>query len=65
MCRVKKDNPDFDVTIGTYDGSEICELVGLYMLNILTKEFGHDKISLYKYDGLGCFQNLSGPNLKK
>ena len=29
---VKKDNPDFDVTMGSYDGAEVCELVGLYLL---------------------------------
>ena len=31
---VKKDNPDFDVTVGTCDGAEMCELVGLYLLNL-------------------------------
>ena len=36
---VKKDNPDFDVTMGNYDGAEVCELVGLYLLNLLTNEF--------------------------
>ena len=29
------------------------------------KEFGHVKIGLYRDDGLGCFQNLSGPEYKK
>ena len=58
---VKKDNPDFDVTIDSYDRAEACELVGLYTLDILTKEIGHDKIGLYRDNGLGCFQNLSGP----
>ena len=29
---VKKDNTNFDVTIGGYDGAEECELVGLYIL---------------------------------
>ena len=65
---VKKDIPDFDVTMGSYDGAEVCDLVGLYILDILTKEFGHDKIGLYRDDGLGCFQNFSGPeseNAKK
>ena len=62
---VKKDNPDFDVTMGSYDGAEVCELVELYILDILTKEFGHDKIALYRDDGLGCFQNLSGPESEK
>ena len=41
---VKKDNTDFDVTVGSYDGAEVCELVRLYILDILTKEYGHDKI---------------------
>ena len=27
---VKKDNTDFDVTMGSYDGADVCELVGLY-----------------------------------
>ena len=63
--RVRKDKPDFDVTIGSYDGAEVCELVGFYILGILTKEFGHDKIGLYRDDGLGCFQNLSGPESEK
>ena len=62
---VKKDNPDFDVTMGSYDGAGVYELVGLYILYILTKEFGHDKIGLYRDDGLGCFLNLSGPESEK
>ena len=44
----------------TYDGADVCEFVELYMLDTLTKEFGHDKIGLYIDDGLGCFQNPSG-----
>ena len=62
---VKKDNPDFDVTMRSYDGAKVCEFVGLYILDIPTKEFGHEKIGLYRDVGLGCFQNVSGPNLKK
>ena len=62
---VKKDNPDFDVTMGSYDGAEVCELIGLYILDIFTKEFGHDKIGLYRDDGLSCFQNLSDAKSEK
>ena len=64
MC-VKKENPDFDVTMGKYDRAEVCELVGLSILHILTKRFGHNKIGLYRDDRLGCFQNLSGPESEK
>ena len=62
---VKKESPDFVVTMGIYDVAKVCELVALYILDILTKEFGHDKIGLYRDDGLGCFQNLSGPESEK
>ena len=62
---IKKDNPDFDVAMGSYDGAEVCEFVGLYILDIFSKQFGHDKIGLYRDDGLGCFQNLSGPESEK
>ena len=61
----KKDNPDFDVTMGSYDGAEVCELVELYIPDILTKEFSHDMTDLYRDDELGCFQNVSGPESKK
>ena len=61
----KKDNPDFDVTMGSYDGAEVCELVGLYIPDILTKEFSHDMTDLYRDNELGCFQNVSGPESKK
>ena len=30
----KEGNKNFDVTIGSFDGTEICELVGLYILYI-------------------------------
>ena len=33
---VKKDgDEDFDVPMGSYDGAEVCELVGSYILNLL------------------------------
>ena len=62
---VNKDNPDFDVTMGSYDGAEVCELLGVYILDILKKELGHDKTGLFRDDILGCFQSLSGPVSQK
>ena len=62
---VKKDNPDFDVTMGSLDGVEVCELVGLYLLNILKSEFGGKNIRLYRDDSLSYFENKSGPKLEK
>ena len=57
---VKKDNTEFDVTMGSYDGTELCELVGLYLLDLLAKEFDKKYFGLYRDDGLGCFENISG-----
>ena len=62
---IKKDDPDFNVTMGSYDRAEVCELVRLYILDILTKKFVHNKIGLYRDDGLGCFQILSDPEPEK
>ena len=50
----------------SYDGAEVCELVGLYLLNLLTNEFVlKHNIGLYRDDGLSCFQNISGPDSEK
>ena len=49
---VKKDNSDFDVTIGSFDGAEVCEIVRLYLLNLLTNEFGKNNVGFYRDDGL-------------
>ena len=49
----KKDSdPNFNVTMGSYDGAEICQLVGLYILHVLREKYGKDKIGLYRDDGL-------------
>ena len=57
---LKKDGNQFDVTMGSYDGAEICELVGLYILDLLSRKFNKELIGLYRDDGLAAL-NLSGP----
>ena len=37
---IKKDTNSFDVTMGSYDGAEVCELVGLFILNGLCSIYG-------------------------
>ena len=56
----KKDESLFDVTMGSFDGAEICELVGLYILQLLSSKFNKDQVGLYRDDGLAAFE-LSGP----
>ena len=43
-------NLDFDVTMGSYDGAETCELVGLYLLSQL--QHININVGLYRDDGL-------------
>ena len=62
---VKKDNPEFDVTMGSYDGAEICELVGLYLLEELTNIIPKELVSLYRNDGLAILPNTSGPETER
>ena len=57
---IKNNNSNlFDVTMGSYDGAEICELLGLFILNHLGKKFGKKNIGLYRDDGLAIIKNRS------
>ena len=49
----------------SYDGAELCKLVVLYLLDLLTKEFVKQNIGLYRDDVLSCFENISGPDSEK
>jgi hypothetical protein len=49
----------FDVTMASHDGAEICELVGLFILNHLSKKFGKESIGLYRDDGLALIKSKS------
>ncbi len=46
--------------MGSYDGAEICELVGLFILNELSKSLGKDRVGLYRDDGLVLLRGTSG-----
>jgi hypothetical protein len=47
---IKKGDESFDVTMGSWDGAEICELVGLYILSLLAHLDCNG--GLYRDDGL-------------
>ena len=49
----KKDtNTTFDVTMGSYDGAEVCKLIGIYIQSLLTNILSKDNMGLYRDDGL-------------
>ena len=50
----------FDDTMGSYDGAEIYELVGLYLLNKLSTVIGKSSVGLYRDDGIAAINNANG-----
>ena len=61
---IKKNNSNFDVSMGSYDGAEICELVGLFILHKLEQVIEGSQVGLYRDDGLAVVRG-SGPEVEK
>ena len=59
---VKKTNPEFDVVMGSYNGAEICELVGLSLQDQLSAITGKHNMGLYRDDGLAVLRDTPGPD---
>ena len=55
----------FDVTEGSFDGAEICELVGLYPLNQLKDIITNGSFGGYRDDGLAVVTKYSGPQMDR
>ena len=53
----------FDVTMGSFDGAEVCELVGIYILCSLAKLINKEDCGLYRDDGLLILQNVNGQQI--
>ena len=51
--------------MGCYDGAEVYELVGIYILNKLSNIIDKESIWLYRDDGLGIFESLSGRQIER
>ena len=50
----------FDVAIGSFDGAEICELVGLFVLDKLALDLENCNVGLYRDDGLALIPGTNG-----
>ena len=50
----------FDVTMGGFEGAEVCELVGMYALAHLPERFAASSTGLYRDDGLGALRSKTG-----
>ena len=51
--------------MGAYDGAEVCELVGIFILYWLSRKYNKIHIGLYSDNGLAAFNNISGPHAEK
>ena len=63
---IKKDLTEhFDVTEGSFDGAELCELVGLFLLNKLNSIVTDGSVGIYRDDGLAVVHKYSGPQMDR
>ena len=51
--------------MGGYEGAEVCELVGTYLIHKLSLKYNKNDIGLYLDDGLVIFKNFTGPKSEK
>ena len=63
----KKENSNFDVTMGSYDGAEVCDICGLYILSLLKNLNLNVDFGSYKDDGLAATSSSprQAENIKK
>ena len=55
----------FDVRMGSLDGAEVCEIVGLYLLDKVSVLLSKDNAGLYRHDELGVVNDVNGPKLDR
>ena len=50
------------MTMSAYDATEVCVLMGPYMLNLLSKKYNKSNFGLYHDDTLAILKNKVGHN---
>ena len=62
---MKNDSGLFNVIIGAYDGVEVYQLVGIFLLYKLSQKYNKNNIRLCGDDGLAIFKSIGCQNKKK
>ena len=62
---MKKGRDLFDVAMEVYDGAEVCELIGTFLLGKISEICNKSEIGLYGDDGLSVFRKKSDTQLEK
>ena len=47
----KESDSDFNISADSFDGAEIFDKIGVYILKILGEEYGKERVGLYKNTG--------------
>ena len=55
----------FDVTMGSFDGAEVCEPIGLFILNNLSEKYEKNNVRLCSDDGQVLLRNANGPQSER
>ena len=61
---IKKENPSFDITMGSFDSCEATNLVGLFILSKVSEIIPKEKFGIYRDDFLSCVR-LTGRESEK
>ena len=56
---------DFDVPIGCFDGAEVSELVGSFILTKFYDVLQRENVELYRDGGLAIVKQMLGPELER
>ena len=56
---------DFDVPMGCFDGAEVSELVGSFILTKFYDVLQRENVELYRDDGLAIVKQMPGPELER
>ena len=60
MWTKKEIKKQFDVSMGAFDGAEVCELIGLYIISTINESMKFESIGLYRDDGLAVLKSATG-----
>ena len=55
----------FDVTMGTCDDAEVCELLRTFLLDKISEKYDKNSIGLYREDALSVSESKSGTHLER
>ena len=62
---VKSHVNNFDIPIGAYDSAKVADLIGIYILDTLSRIVNLEQVGLYRDDGIIFIPDSNGPKTSK